>query len=235
MNPNIKGIIHRNWNIISNSPDCGPIFLDKPLIGFGTLPNLREYLTNATTSYPPVIVQKSTPHSPIYKLDIVKCNFTKKSFKPQDLPKHVTCELSNVIYLITCTKCHMQNVGETCRVLRKRMYEHKSSVLKDGLSTPVSRHFKNDGHSHKHMQFSVLECCTPKFESDSTSKRRRTELCWIFKLHSLAPTGINPFVPICVKIYGYYPDCIALSSHPSLFLGIRNTIFEKSLAIDCIN
>ena len=34
MNPNIKGIIHRNWNIISNSPDFGHIFLDKPLIGF---------------------------------------------------------------------------------------------------------------------------------------------------------------------------------------------------------
>ena len=207
MNPNIKGIIHRNWNIISNSPDCGPIFLDKLLIGFRTLPNLREYLTNTTTSYPPVIVQKSTPHvhichrlgkctyCPLMKrLDIVKCNFTKKSFKPQDLPKHVTRELSNVIYLITCTKCHMQYVGETCRALRKRMYEHRSSVLKDGLSTPVSCHFKNDGHSHKHMQFSVLEWCTPKVESDSTSKRRRIELCWIFKLHSLAPIGINQFV-----------------------------------------
>ena len=108
MNPNIKGIIHRNWNIISNSPDCGPIFLDKPFIGFRRLPNLREYLTNATTSYPPVIVQKSTPHIPIgtrlgkctyyplmKRLDIVKCNFTKKSFKPQDLPK-----MSHVNYLM---------------------------------------------------------------------------------------------------------------------------------------
>ena len=50
------------------------------------------------------------------------------------------------------------------------MYEHKASVLKDGQITPVSRHFKIDGHSHKHMQFSVLEWCTPKFDSDSTSK-----------------------------------------------------------------
>ena len=115
MNPNIKGIIHRNWNIISNS-------LDKPLIGFRRLPNLREYLTNATTSYPPLIVEKSTPHAAICtrlgkctscplikRLDSVKCYFTNKSFKTQDLPKHVTCELSNVIYLITCTKCHMQH------------------------------------------------------------------------------------------------------------------------------
>ena len=86
-------------------------------------------------------------------------------------------------------------VGETCRAFRMRMYEHKSSVSKDSKkSTPVSRHFSSDGHSQKHMQFSVLEWCTPKFESDNTSKRRRIELCWIFKLHSLSPIGINQFV-----------------------------------------
>ena len=114
----------------------------------------------------------------------------------------------------------MQYVGETCRALRKRMYEHRSTVLKDGPSTPVSRHFKNDGHSHRQMQFSVLEWCTPKFESDSTSKRRCIELCWIFKLHS----SPNWHQPICVNIYGYYPDCIALSSHPFLFLIVTSPL-----------
>ena len=85
----------------------------------------------------------------------------------------------------------MQHIGETKRANRNRMYEHKSSVQKEG---PVSRHFKNDGHNHKHMQFSVLEWCTPKFESESTSKRRHIELYWIFKWHSLAQIGINQFV-----------------------------------------
>ena len=63
-----------------------------------------------------------------------------------------------------------------------------------GQIKPVSHHFKNDRHSHKHMQFSMLEGCIPKFESDSTSERRRIELCWIFKLHSLALIGINQLV-----------------------------------------
>ena len=131
----------------------------------------------------------------IKKMDSITCNFTKKSYQPIDLPKHITCELSNIIYLISCTKCNKHYVGETCRAFRMRMYEHKSSVSKDSKkSTPVSRHFSSDGHSQKHMQFSVLEWCTPKFESDNTSKRRRIELCWIFKLHSLSPIGINQFV-----------------------------------------
>ena len=74
------------------------------------------------------------------------------------------------------------------------MYEHKASVQKDGQPTPVSCHFNNDGHSHKHMQFTVLEWCTPKFDTSMTANRRRIELSWIFKLHSLAPIGMNQFV-----------------------------------------
>ena len=41
-NPNIKDIIHRNWNIISNSADCGNLFNSKPIVGFRRLPNLRD-------------------------------------------------------------------------------------------------------------------------------------------------------------------------------------------------
>ena len=206
-NPNIKEIIHRNWNIISNSPDCGPVFKDKPIVGFRRLPNLRNLLTNSCTNYPPIKLDKpilkpnicsrlgKCTYCPLIKnKDRVSCNFTKKSHKTIDLPKHITCEISNVIYLITCSKCQKHYVGETSRALRKRMYEHKSSDQKDGQITPVSRHFKSDGHSHKHMQFTVLEWCTPKFESSNTSRRRRIELSWIFRLHSLAPIGINQFV-----------------------------------------
>ena len=145
MNPNIKGIIHRNWNIISNSPDCSQIFTEKPLIGFRRLPNVREYLTKATIQYPPVTQDTKKTHTPvctrlgrckycplIKKVDPVICNFTKKSFHTIDLPKHITCELSNIIYLISCTKRNKHYVGETCRAFRMRMYEHRSSVSKDG-------------------------------------------------------------------------------------------------------
>ena len=44
---------------------------------------------------------------------------------------------------------------ETLKALRKRVYEHKASVLKDGQITPVSRHFKKDGHNHKHAVHSA--------------------------------------------------------------------------------
>ena len=49
------------------------------------------------------------------------------------------------------------------------------------MSTPVSRHFTSDNHSHHRMKFYVIEWCTPKFKQSDTSKRRRVEMYWAFK------------------------------------------------------
>ena len=113
-NPNFKDIINKNWNMLSNSPDYGHLFKDKPLVGFRRLPDFRDMLTKVSIRYPsPVSIQPSlTPpictrlgkctYCPlIKKIKSVQCNFTKKPFQLNDLPKHITCELSNVIYLIS--------------------------------------------------------------------------------------------------------------------------------------
>ena len=93
------------------------------------------------------------------------------------------------------------------------MDEHKASAQKDGQPRPVSRHFKNDGHSHRHMQFSLLEWSTPKFEASMTAKRRRIELDLQITLSSA-----NWHQPICVILHGYYLDNFALNCPSSLFL-----------------
>ena len=63
-NPNIKGFIHDNWNIIQHSNDCANTFRDKPIIGFKRLPKLRYILTKATMPYPSSIMEpKNNNHS----------------------------------------------------------------------------------------------------------------------------------------------------------------------------
>ena len=120
----------------------------------------------------------------------------KKQYKCIDLPRRITRKLSNIIYLITCSKSNMYYVGETSREFRKRIYEHRNSVLnsKPNRCTPVSRHFTQTNHKATHMEFSVLEWCTPKFGFNETGLRRRHEVFWIFKLQSLVPLGINQHV-----------------------------------------
>ena len=140
-NPDIKHYIHKNWNIIENSAECADTFATKPIIGFKRLPNLRDMLTKASISYPPKEIEppRTIPthctrlgrctYCPIInKIDLVTCKITGKKYKPIDLTKTLSCELSDIVYLITCKKCLMYYVGETSRAFRSTIYEHKLSV-----------------------------------------------------------------------------------------------------------
>ena len=166
-NPQIGSLIQNNWNIIQNTEELSQIFKDKPLIGFRRLPNFRDLLTSSTITYPPkpanvnprvhipvcTRLGKCTYCPKIKKVEQITSFQTDQVFKCKSLPpKHkLTCELSNVIYIITCNKCGLQYIGETKRPFRNRMYEHQSSVQKfqPEKSTPVSRHFSQKNHSVK--------------------------------------------------------------------------------------
>ena len=76
-----------------------------------------------------------------------RCDGSPSRRNPREpyVEKHITCEISNVIYLISSKKCHKHYVGETSRAIRKQIYEHKASLQKDGIITPVSRHFESEG------------------------------------------------------------------------------------------
>ena len=208
-NPDIKGFIHDNWNIIQHSNDCSSTFPDKPIIGFKRLPNLRDMLTKASISYPPkeMVRTKLIPthctqlgkctYCPlITKISEITCNISGDKYQPKNLPKLISCELSDIVYLITCKKCGKYYVGKTGRAFRQRIYEHRLSVNKpkDNRVTPVSKHFTGKSHSIKDMQFSILEWCTPKYNTPSTAHRRRREQWWMWNIGAVHPTGINQFI-----------------------------------------
>ena len=172
-NTQIGTLVQKNWNIIQNTEELSQIFSSKPLMGFRRLPNLRDILTSSTISYPPnpTTDAKQSVHIPVctrlgkctYCPKIKKAEqftsfYSKQVFKCKSLPpKHkVTCELINVIYIINCNKCGLQYIGETKRPFRNRIYKHLNSVqtFQHEKSTPVSRHFTQNNHSVKNMDFS---------------------------------------------------------------------------------
>ena len=212
-NPQIGCLVKDNWNIIQNTEELTQIFKTKPLIGYRRLPNLEDILTSSSISYPPVPkpLTKTTQFLPICtrlgkctycpkikKLEQITSFHTKKTFKCQSLPpKHkITCELSNVIYIINCNQCGLQYTGETKRPIRNRMYEHYSSVQKfqADKATPVSRHFTQKNHSVKHMEFSILHWMGDPTSPNATTRRRRQELYYIWAFPTLHPACINMFV-----------------------------------------
>ena len=60
-NPNIKGFIHDNWNVIQHSNDCSNTVKEKPIIGFKILQNLGDMLTKPSISYPPSNMETTKP------------------------------------------------------------------------------------------------------------------------------------------------------------------------------
>ena len=166
-NPNVKKFIHSNWNMIEHCDELKKIFTQKPLIGFRRFPNLRDILTKNKMSYPPKSITEGTDKPKICtrigkctycprltKISEFKSHHTGANHKCINLPKNtwLTREISNIIYLIECTKCGKQYIGETGRVFRQRMYEHIASVKKTKPSdTPVCKHFHSDHHTHTHM------------------------------------------------------------------------------------
>ena len=101
------------------------------------------------------------------------------------------CRISNVVYLIQCTRCSTQYVGETENALRVRvrLTGHRSDINHHRLERPVhmSRHFNLSDHSLKDLSIMVLE----KIHRDNASHRKRKESHWIQAIRSLALDGLK--------------------------------------------
>ncbi|XP_062509166.1 uncharacterized protein LOC134185402 [Corticium candelabrum] len=83
-----------------------------------------------------------------------------------------------MIYLIQCTKCGMQYVGETGQCLHQRMNNHRADVTSKQLEgKPVGRHDKPQ-HSVEDMKVTIIDYLGLK--DDLSRKCRESE--WIRKL-----------------------------------------------------
>ena len=167
-----------------------------------------DILTSNKICWPPKEIKKEISKLPPVCTRLGKCTYCPKlhkitsfvsthtnvTHKCKNLPEthRLTCKMYNIIFLIQCTKC----IGETGRPFRNRIYEHIASVKnpKKSLSTPVSRHFTGDNHSHKHMRFSVVHWLGNEIGPKCRSTRRKHELRLIWDIPTIAPIGINQYV-----------------------------------------
>ena len=77
---------------------------------------------------------------------------------------HLICQTENVVYLLICTLCQSQYVGETCRILKDRIVEHCVDV----------RHKKNTPSGHSVDNISVM-CIDRPPKPDTTMGEKRKE------------------------------------------------------------
>ena len=100
-----------------------------------------------------------------------------------------SCTSSNLIYLITCTKCKKQYVGLTTKQLNVRINHHRTSVL-NHKQIYLSVHFNFSDHNINNLSVQAIDkvpdqCPQPQQELV------RLEKFWINTLKTWQPLGLN--------------------------------------------
>lgn len=108
------------------------------------------------------------------------------NFKVQ-IKSHINCQTPGIIYLITCTACHIQYIGESRNSANKRFRGHLQDIRENNEVKPVSNHFNKPGHCMKtKMKITLL-----KHRLSNHNRRKRTEEALIQQLGTLKPQGLN--------------------------------------------
>ena len=132
--PNIRQGISSNLNILRSSQRCQAAFPSPPLISYRRCNNLRDILVRAKHRRPPPLAPGSFRCN---RRRCKTCRFIKEGTtsytffatnEQKGIRHHITCSSSNLVYMIQCTKCRIQYIGETKRRLSDRFGEHRRAV-----------------------------------------------------------------------------------------------------------
>ena len=107
------------------------------------------------------------------------------------LKDKLNCLSSNIIYVISCSLCHKQYVGETGRTLRQRLNNHRSNIGCD-KGDPVADHFNLPLHNLAHITICPIQQLQYLNSQHSTRVMRvRWEGHWKTALSTISPDGLN--------------------------------------------
>ena len=98
---------------------------------------------------------------------------------------------ANIIYILECSVCCLQYVGESKQPFHKRLTGHRSDLTKKSF-LPVSQHFGLSDHSLE--DFNRIKILVIKHVQNclwSDFERENRERFWIKELRVLHPDGIN--------------------------------------------
>ena len=198
-NQAVKKIL-TNFRFLREDPTTAHIFNNQSLCVHRRESNLRDILVHSTFASHPEQDPAPPGTFPCNRPRCRTCNYTAKTDTITStggsvhLKRRFDCTATGVVYAILCQRCHMLYIGETTRKLADRFGEHLRSV--EGYnhnsryhwgSFPVAEHFNLAYHNNtQDMKVSVV-----KQVNSGTAHRQREERRVIFKLKTLAPSGMN--------------------------------------------
>ena len=194
--PKVRDIVDKNWSIIESSDELKDIYQSKPVMAFRRPKSLRDFLVRARLKPNSDDDNQTGECRPCGRKRCQCCKMitsagTVKSSSGATvrLRQNTDCTTENVVYLISCSSCNKQYVGETKGPLNKRMNGHRDDWRHRWFErSPTAEHF----HSADHDFLSNASiCCLEHNKEWSDSTRKLRESYWIRRLNTLCPFGIN--------------------------------------------
>ncbi|CAN7986166.1 unnamed protein product, partial [Ixodes hexagonus] len=160
--PAVSSIHRRHQYLLQQSDKLKNIFPDAPRAVYRRPPNIRDKLVHAQLNKPSP--PTSTGCKPCQKSRCKICrqmcstdivSSTNSTFRHK-IKGDVDCDSENVVYLIECSTCKEQYIGQTMTAFRLRFNNHKADV-KCKPNLPVSRHFSQPGHLITNASVTILQ------------------------------------------------------------------------------
>ena len=159
-------------------------------------------LNASTTSH---VTAGQLPHLSSQNARTIRCNHPScATCKHLNCSKHFTstktgtsytirhnfsCISRNLIYLITCKKCHKQYVGLTTTQLNIRINHHRSNIL-NHKHIYLCVHFNFPDHSLEDLSVQAIDR-VPDDCQNYLDELQKLEVYWIQVLKTLQPLGLN--------------------------------------------
>ena len=89
--------------------------------------------------------------------------------------------LTNIVYLIECSKCSERYIGESIRSLKSRLADHRGYINRDLVDTATGAHFHTPGHNLSHLTITILE--QQKNKNQNYRKEREKYLINLFNTY----------------------------------------------------
>lgn len=145
--------------------------------------NLRDYLVRAKLQ----VVQPQNKTTVLarnfIRLEYVFNRVHKTIFK---IPQNFTPQTSNCVYIVFCSNCGKQYVGETKNSVATRMMQHRYNIKNNKeVTTPLVKHFLS--HGWHCFRVSGLQCNSGWTDAE----RKKCERRWIYLLDTKEPFGLN--------------------------------------------
>ena len=199
--PNIGQILRELHPILESSDRCSRAINGVPMVSFRRPKSLADYLVHAKVNRRlEGVSQRGTYKCESRRCDV--CNYIdeKDSFvcmrtnREYSINYNLNCNSSNVVYLITCSKCGLQYVGSTTTKFRLRFNNHKARIKRHERLNVAERekddllykHFWSVGHSGlRDMKIQLID------KVNGEEELRDKEGQWAYRLNTLRPNGLN--------------------------------------------